>query len=288
MDDEITSIGVSKGIEEIELSPGETFSGEFDVLNLSQTDSVAFRVKISPYSVDDETYDANFTDYDDYNQIVDWTTLETVEGELKSSERKTIVYNISVPKNAPAGGQYLSFLVEIINPKAEEKNLSLSTKSQVASILYASVSGETVKSAEIHENRISLLFLDRPIYASSLLENLGNVHVDAEYILKVYPLFSNEELYSTEEAPVRNVLLPETTLSSEKTWEETPRLGFFRVSQEIRIPETGETSLVEKTVFVSPTWFLILVLMFLFSMIFWLFFRARERKKVLTLKNISV
>ena len=273
------SIGVSKGIEKIELSPGETFSGEFTIINLSSTDSVPFLIKIAPYSVNDKTYDANFADYDDYNQIMDWITLEFSSGELEPGEKRVVPYEISVPENAPAGGQYLSFLVEIVETDAEAKSLTLSTKSQVASLLYASISGETIKTAEVRENKINFLYLDKPISTSSLIENLGNVHVDAEYVLKIYPLFSNEEIYSTEESPVRNTLLPETLLSSEKSWEETPRLGFFRVVQEIEIPEANESSLAEKIVFVSPTWFLVLVSLFIFSMIFWIFFRVRERKQ---------
>ena len=134
------SIGVSKGIEKIELSPGETYSGDFNIINLNQTDSVPFIIKISPFSVNDGSYDANFSDYDDFNQIVDWTTLEFSSGELEPGEKRVVPYEISVPENAPAGGQYLSFLVEVAETDAEAKNLTLSTKSQVASLLYASVS----------------------------------------------------------------------------------------------------------------------------------------------------
>ncbi|MBQ6605609.1 hypothetical protein IJH66_01350 [Candidatus Saccharibacteria bacterium] len=279
MDDEVVSIGVSKGIEKIELSPGEVYSGEFDILNLSKTKSVSFAVKISPYSVDDETYDANFYDRDDYNQIVDWTTVDTPSGELMENERKTISYQIVVPETAPAGGQYLSFLVEVKNDESKEKTLSLSTKSRVASILYASVAGETVEEVEILENNISIFNLDRPVEVSSLVENKGNIHTPAEYILRVYPLFSNQEIYSNEETPVENTLLPETVLFSKKTWDETPRLGVFRVVQEISAADSYSSR--ERIVVACPGWFLFLCLLFVFSLIFWFIMRVRERKNII-------
>ena len=89
------SIGVSTGAQEFDnLSPSETYTGSFDIINTSSIDSIAYKIIIAPYSVNDISYDANFSDRDDYNQIVDWIKLEDTSGELNENERKKINFKI--------------------------------------------------------------------------------------------------------------------------------------------------------------------------------------------------
>ncbi len=274
------SIGVSTGAQEFDnLSPSETYTGSFDIINTSSIDSIAYKIIIAPYSVNDISYDANFSDRDDYNQIVDWIKLEDTSGELNENERKKINFKIEVPENAPAGGQYASFLVQIVNREGEKNELSLSSKSQVASLVYATVAGETIETADILENNINIINIDRPVSFSSMVENTGNVHLSAAYNFRIYSLFSNEEIFSNEDTPAVSTLLPETIYYTEKKWEETPKLGIFRVVQEISVADSLETfSSSERIVFVCPSWFLILCSLFIFSMIFWFILRIRERK----------
>ncbi len=279
MESNSASIGVSTGAQTLSLSPSETYTGSFDIINTSHSNSIKYEVLVAPYSVNDITYSANFTDYDDYNQIVDWISLDETSGELGKSERKTINFKIEVPENAPGGGQYASFLVRMVYDESEKENLSLSSKSQVASLLYASVAGETVKTAEVLENNINFINLDRPIFFSSVIENTGNIHLSANYVFRVFPLFSNEELFSNEDNPSSSTLLPETVYYSEKTWGETPKLGIFRVVQEISVADAE--SVREQVVFVCPTWFLFLCLLFIFSMILWFVTRIREHKNII-------
>jgi len=142
-------------------------------------------------------------------------------------------------------------------------------------LLYSTVAGENHPSGEILENNVPAFFLDQPLKVSSLVKNTGNVHLEASYILRVFPLLSDEELYSNEDAPAHNTIIPGTSLYSEKDWGACPTLGVFRVVQELSY--AGETSSKESYVVVCPTWFFFLVIFFIIVIIYAFFDHIRVR-----------
>ena len=95
--------------------------------------------------------------------------------------------------------------------------------------------------------------------------------------LQVFPLFGNEEVYTTEENPELKVIFPETKRYSEVAWEGAPALGIFRVKQTIKIFD--EVSEVEKLVFLCPLWFIAIILLLIFLIIFWIVSRVRGRNR---------
>ena len=273
------SLAISPGMQEISLVPGETYEGSFLVSNpFLGASELNYFVRLAPLNFEDLTYDISFEEEKNYNQILNWTEIETPTGTLAPKESAEVVYRITVPENAPAGGQYLAFLVGAQTPDSAEMTgqVSVSSSSQIAMLLYSTVSGEDNPSGEVVENTIPLILLDQPLKTSSTIKNTGNVHLDASYVLKVFPLFSNEELYSTEESPAHNTVIPGTSLYSEKTWDDTPLLGIYRVVQEITL--LGDTSTQESYTLVCPTWFFFLALFFVAALFYSLIDRSRNRK----------
>lgn len=274
------SIAVSPGAQDIFLLPSTTYEGEFSILNPFTDDgSIRYTVKVAPFTVEDEHFTLDFEDKTDASQIVDWITLETSEGVLEGHAETVIRYKITVPEDAPAGGQYAAFLVRSEPAEAStptQENVSIRSTSQVAMLLYSTVAGETRTSGEVLDNSVNMFYLGTPIKVSSLLKNTGNVHIPVAYTLKIFPLFSGEEVFTNEENPARSTLIPNTSLYSEKTWEETPLLGVYRVVQEISF--AGETDVRETISLVCPLWFLFLILAFLGTIIYWFIDRTRKRK----------
>lgn len=275
------SVAVSPGILDAYLSPGEIFEGEFKVLNPSLSgETISYAIKPAPMTVEDELYSLDFEDITDYSQVLDWIEIEEPTGVLAPHEEKTIKFRISVPEDAPAGGQYAAFLVSANTPDGEEKNangVAIKSKSQIAVLFYSTVAGETRIEGKVIENNIYGFYLNQPIKVSSLISNTGNVHIPATYTLRIFPLFSDEEIYTNEEFPETNTVIPGTRLYTEKTWEDTPRLGIYQVEQEI---DFGDIITVEKKLtVVCPTWFLILVVAFLASVIFAGIERTMKRRK---------
>ncbi len=277
----VSSLGISPSVQEIAVEPGQSYSAEFKVVNPTKSlSNLSYEIEITPYSVTNEQYDADFDTEQDFNQIVKWVTILKTSGMLEPGESENIPYRIDVPSNAPAGGQYAAFMVKIINPEqnAASKTVAIAASSRVASLLFASVAGETHTDGLVLQNHIANFIFDSPILVSSVVKNIGNVHISATYVIQVYPLFSDEEVYTNEEKPKVDRVIPNTQLYSELKWEESPALGIYKVRQTVSIGE--EVSVNEKFVFVCPTWFFLALIAFFSFCILCIIYRIYIRRKL--------
>lgn len=281
MQPNLSPLAVSPGLIEVGLlNPGQVYEGEFTVLNPTTEQSISrYSVTVGPLTFDDEYYSPAFSDASDFNQIVDWIEIENPSGELAPQERHTIKYKIAVPDTAPAGGQYASFLVTSENSANadQQDGVAVTAKSRIAILFYSTVAGETREEGHVIENNVPSIVFDQPIKTSSLIINSGNVHTKAKYTLRVYPLFSDEEIYTNEESPVVSTIVPDTTYYNEKVWEDTPFLGLYKVVQEIDFSDRIDRK--ETVTFVAPLWFVILAFLFLASIIYGIIERIDKRKK---------
>ena len=189
---------------------------------------------------------------------------------------------ITVPKNAPAGGQYLSFLTttemdgkEENEEKNGETNTMIDEIKRVAHLVYAEVAGATVKKGEIADANVPGFLFSGKIKGSSSVTNQGNVHGTATYKLQVFPLFSNEEVYTNEEDPTTLTILPNRTVYDELTWDETPSFGIFNVVYSVEFQ--GSTAEVKKMVIVCPMWLLFVVIFAVVALIIFIVIKVKKR-----------
>ena len=150
----------------------------------------------------------------------------------------------------------------------------------IASLIYAEVSGDIVVKGAITDNNIPSFFLNPPISASFMVKNEGNTHVKVRYSLQVFPLFSDEEIYTTEEDMGTNYVLPGATRMITQTWEKTPPIGIFKVKQTVYYDSSDDKpSVTEKLVIVCPIWLLFIIFFIIAAIIIWIVMRVRGRKK---------
>ncbi len=258
-----------------ELIPGKTYTGTFTVENTGSS-KIGYKATPSSYTVSDELYTSDFEHATDYNHIIDWVTVSPESGNLEPGEKAEVSYTVKVPNNAPSGGQYAAILIQMIEPESEAAGTAVTATKQIGFVLYSTVSGETVKSAKVTNNKIPSIRFNPPIIASATVENTGNVHISASYVLQVYSLFGGEEIYSNEDHPTEMVILPETSRLSTQTWDNAPHLGIFRVKQTVSVLD--EKSITEKIVFLCPVWLLFVLLLLIFCIIFWIATRIKTRK----------
>ena len=158
----------------------------------------------------------------------------------------------------------------------ELESTGVAVNHRVALLVFSEVEGNTRREGQVLETKIPTILFNPPITATSLVENTGNVHATAYYTLQVFPLFSDEEVYTNEENPATLTIPPETQRFNSISWDGAPQLGIFRVRETVTILDDTQT--IEKIVFLCPIWFLFLILLILFFVIFWLVSRARSRK----------
>ncbi len=258
-----------------ELKSGEVHEGSFTVKN---TGSKAFNFEtvIAPYSVKDDHYSADFSAESTYTEITNWITLDIDSGLLEPNEEKKISYTIDVPDDMHGGFQSAAIITQIAESGEIDEN-AIQATNRVAYLIYANVNGDLIETGKVVENKVSGFLFNPPISATSVVENTGNVYAIAKYYLQVFPLFSDEEVYTNEEEPEDSIVFPGTKRFNQIEWEGAPQLGIFKVRQTVKIFDSE--SVEEKLVFLCPIWFLFIVLLIIFCAIFWIVSRVVRRKK---------
>ena len=186
----------------------------------------------------------------------------------------TINYTIRVPKNTPGGGQYGAIMVETVKENDDKSNIQ--AISRVGMVIYSHVNGEINRCTRILENKLPSFLFNPPIFGETRVENCGNVDAELTVNIKVFPFFSNEEIYTNEEKPTTLNTLPATKRYHKELWTNSPAIGIFNVEQVIKYG--SETKTERKLVIVCPVWLIVLIVLFILSVIFWLVSRNRERK----------
>lgn len=270
-------ISVSPSSEKIVLTPGDDYSGTVTVRNPSTTgESFSYEAHTDSFFVENGN-EVTLGTQNDYTKMKDWITLSNEKGTLRAGESAEIDYTISVPENAPAGGQYAAVVVATVPSQGGGEGTTIREVWQIASTIYASVAGETTLSGEIRDNNIPSFILNPPVQASFVVENKGNVHTDVTYYMQIYPLFSNEEIYTNEEDPDVSNVMPGTTRAIVNSWDGAPQVGIFKVVQTVKA--FGGESVVEKMVIICPVWLLFLILFIIIAIIIWIVMRVRARGK---------
>lgn len=280
-----SSLSVSPTYAQIVLVPGETYTGSIKVsnpadaqTNLKYAAHVGSYVKTGDGEGESSSWTADSDRRESYNEILDWITLSNEEGEVAPNGSAVITYTINVPENAPAGGQYAAILVA--NDTDRDKgsgSVSIEEKMQIASLIYADVTGETVREGQILRNELPGFLTAGPLEAYSSVQNDGNVHTDATYVLQVWPLFSDEEICTNEEDPAETQVMPGTKQYHAESCNLGAVAGIFKAKQTVSI--FGETSIVEKYVVLCPVWLMLIILIIIVAIIVAIVHIVRKNSK---------
>lgn len=255
------SFTVTPMSQRVSLEPGQVYEGSITVVNPVNSESdFSYKVEVSPYSVVGEGYSADLATKSNYTMMTDWVTIEEPKGTIKPNNSAEIKYKITVPQNAPGGGQYAAITVsQDKSQNATSGGVAVDNVFEMASLLYGEVAGETKHEGEVLENHIPGFVTSAPITLSALVKNDGNVHETATVVIEARNLFSGQELVSTEDNNNKytELIMPETTRKIERDINENlPALGIVHVEQTIYYQ--GQQSKEVKDVFICPVWFIIL------------------------------
>ena len=268
---------VSPMNQKISLTPGERYYGTFKLTNPATNSRIFYyKTEVKPFYVDD-SFTVIYENNGDYNQIVNWITVENPTGSVAPNDTEVIKFYIDVPEDAPAGGQYASIMVKSDSSKENDSDLSIHQEFSISHIIYAEVAGETKRGGDFNELKVPSFMFSGNIKGISTIKNTGNVHSDATYTLRVFPLFSKEEVYTNEENPTIANILPGVSRTNVSEWAETPKMGIFHVIYDVSFE--GITKTIDKYVIICPIWLLIVILAIVFLIIIKILFTGKGEKK---------
>lgn len=266
--------------QEFNLEPGKTYDGKIAVANPGDsTSDFAYKISVAPYSVLGEAYDADLTTMSNHSMIVDWIKIDESIGIVKPNETKEIYFTITVPKSAPAGGQYASILVTEDVKNAASQGLEVNSVFEIASLVYANVAGETVREGEILENRIPSFVMTVPVNVGALISNTGNVHQTTTTVLEVRNLLTGEVILPTEQNSGRyaETIMPDTTRQTSYDIANLPVVGAVKITQVVYY--NGISSVEVKDVVICPIWFIVLAITLIASVIVAIVVLVKKRRK---------
>lgn len=265
--------GLSPMYQLITLTPGERYEGSFKLTNPADAeDDFHYELSLAPFSADNNN-SISLVANGDYNQIVDWITLSREKGAIAPNVTEEIYFTINVPEDAPAGGQYASIVVASDAPSTSDSNINLQEVFQSAHLIYAEVAGETARKGKIDGVTVPGLMFSGNISGSATITNEGNVHSSATHALQVFPLFSNEEVFTNVEDPKVSWIMPSNTTYSSISWDNTPSVGIFHVIYKVSFEGVDHT--VDKYVIICPLWLLLIICAFI-TLLFLRFFTHKR------------
>lgn len=264
----------------VTLEPGGVYTGSFWIMNPEEnTTSVKYNLDIRSFYRDNDNK-AIFEDIDGRGQLAKWITIDVPDNNIIApKESDEIRYTIRVPQNAPAGGQYAAIAATSM-PMDEDKDgaVSLSESIAMTYTIFAEVSGQTIKKSEITDLNSPGFIIDGNIVASSKVANVGNVHGTATYTLEVYPLFSDQPIYSNASDPEKKLVLPGRTMVHESVFGNTPAAGFFNILYKVEF-ENGEVKELKKLVIKCPLWVLLVIASVVVGLIMYFVIKAKKRSR---------
>lgn len=266
----------------VNLDPGEVYTGVIKVTNPADaTTNFKYKIEVSPYGVTEDGSTANFSKETAYTQIVKWITIDEPEGEVEPNNTKEVKFTITVPENAPGGGQYAAIMVGSNNDSEAGENLNVQNVFEMASLVYAEINGEIHKDAKIEQNNIPGFVTGAPITLGASFVNNGNIHEQALVMISAKDVFTGRVIVSSENESdyFTELIMPESTRHVERNINEgLPLLGIVHVEQSISYG--GEFSKEEKNVIICPIWFMALVAVTIGAIIFTIVqIVGRHRKK---------
>ncbi|MDR3125941.1 MAG: hypothetical protein LBU20_02645 [Candidatus Nomurabacteria bacterium] len=269
--------------ERLSLDPGSVIDGEFKVYSIA-TETMNVFTELAPYSLNKTTRQRDFNTETPRTHIAKWATLELKNCDvtkredariyftMRPREECIISYHIAVPADALGGSQDAGIFVQNITPDGDE---GISSAYRIGHMIYSDVSGpEAHYAGEITRNYTPSLLIDKPIVAQAAVENTGNLDFYADYEVKIANWFGGEEVFSKS---WQSQILADGGLDENTTWNETPALGLYKVSQKINILD--QESRIEKLVLVVPLWLLIIFACVILLLMWAVVLKIKQRRE---------
>lgn len=275
-------VQVEPAEQDLELVPNETFSGSFKVQNVGRL-GFDFTLSTRPFQVLNDDYDPDFSTENNYTLLKNWIHFAEESYHLEPGAEVEVIYEVAVPSDVPAGGQYAAIIVETRD--SIDESSFFHTIGQVATILYGEVAGDSRNVGELTAHYLPKVLFGQPLSASVTVKNSGNTDFRVTHQLAIYDFFTGNEAFSAESVDTEGRklgtanprIMPGNERTNILTWAGAPQLGVFKAVQTVSFLDQNYT--FEQIVFLCPIWLVGGVVFLVALMLVWLILRARSRKR---------
>jgi hypothetical protein len=262
-DQSSVKVSIAPPLKEISIDQDGVFDSdkngqfEFKLANEGQ-ETLTFTVVAKPYSVLDASY--NSVSYDKetkYTQLARWISFDQTEYQLKPKEVVKIPFKVTVPDDAPSGGQYAMISVSTKADQSTAGDQTVQAIHELGMLVFGRVSGETREEAQVQSMAIKTFQPpkydddgqnEQAVSAQAKVKNSGNTDFAVKSHLVVEPVLGGGTVTTTEES---FTVLPDTEREFTVRWADSPALGLFKVTQQVSV--LGKDYQATQVVLVIPT-----------------------------------
>ncbi len=257
--------------QDIELTPGQTYSGSVVITNVGRL-PYSVKASVSPYYVAGDDYTPDFENESAYTKLHNWVELDQTEYQLEPGDKANVDFTITVPKDVASGGQYAAIML-LSNNKGSGEGVNV--QAQLAAILYGHVSGgELRREGELVNHSLPNFMFNSDFVISQTVKNTGNIDFRVTQKMTVTNFFTNKEIINENTVSSDGDLvgsntatvLPGTSRTGILRWDNAPKLGVFRVTQDISFLDQSYS--FSQVVLICPIWlFVALIALFIVAII---------------------
>lgn len=243
----------------IKLEAGQTYTGYITLSVPRDAEEFHYVVSVLPYSIVGKEYRADFAFESDRTLLAKWITVDEPMGSLAPNGTKEIHYTIRVPDSVPDGGQYAAIAVSSNGRIGGGGNTNVQNIFEVASVLYADTSGETVHAGEILKNIVPGFSTTNDVKTEVDVSNTGNVHELVRTKIEVRNVITGEAVLM-DDNEYDEIVMPDATRYISRKIDHLANLGVYDITQSVEYVN-GEVNTVNQTLFIMPIWFIVLLIL---------------------------
>jgi hypothetical protein len=174
------ALTLSPPLKEIGADPGSKVQGIIKIYNESR-EEITVSSSVADFSAKTEgSGEPEFVDVKNNESVSDlasWIEIPNASFSIKPLDWQSIIFEISVPKDAEPGGHYAAIFFTPVNSQKEKGNVSVDYKT--GSLILLTVSGDAKQEGRLESFKIKndLNFFDYiPVNFEIRIKNNGNVH----------------------------------------------------------------------------------------------------------------
>lgn len=270
--------------QDLELQPGETSDGYITVTNIGRL-AFELRASVSPFRVANDDYTPDYSTDTSYTRLSNWIKLEQDSYHLEPGQKTRINFTVTVPEGVAGGGQYAAIMLQS-DSGIKEEGSAVNVNARIAAVLYGHVNGGEMRAeGELVDHSLPGFMFNDKFAVSQTVRNSGNTDFKVAQKLTVTNFFTNRDVINPDSVSEDGqalgysnyTVLPGTSRTGILNWQDAPKLGLFRVTQEISFLDQEYT--FSQLVLICPTWLLVLVIALIIAIIISLIIKIRRKAR---------
>lgn len=229
------SITLSPVSQHYTLNAGQSVSDELTVVNDGEL-GYTFTVYAGPYSVNDESYQPDFSSERQNTDVDDWVEFKKDSYYIEPGQTLKVPYTITVPKNASPGGHYGVLFAETKAAKLLG-GTGVERKKRVGAIVYATVNGTYESGGRVVSLKVPAFQFRTPLFSEAIIQNTGNSDFAVKTTFNVTDAFGSKKYETSKDYQV----LPDSSRRITTEWPQAASFGLYKVTASVQFLDQDVT-----------------------------------------------